>query len=71
MSGELDGRRSAGPPAAERRRRVRFPFPPLLFAVPLALAIAADRWVLRLPLPAAGRRGTRVAGAAVTRPEAR
>ena len=45
---------------------VRFPFPPLLFAVPLALALAADRWVLRLPLPGAGRRGTRAAGAAVT-----
>jgi protein-S-isoprenylcysteine O-methyltransferase Ste14 len=37
----------------------------LLFAIPLALALAADRWVLRLPLPGAGRRGTRSAGAAV------
>ena len=45
---------------------VRFPFPPLLFAAPLALALAADRWVLRLPLPAAGRRGTRAAGTVVT-----
>jgi protein-S-isoprenylcysteine O-methyltransferase Ste14 len=44
---------------------VRFPFPPLLFAGPLALALAVDRWVLRLPLPAAGRRGTRASGTAV------
>ena len=44
---------------------VRFPFPPLLFAVPLALALAVDRWVLHLPLPGADRRGTRAAGTAV------
>jgi len=44
---------------------VRFPFPPFLFAAPLALALAVERWVLRLPLPAAGRRGTRAAGAAI------
>ena len=44
---------------------VRFPVPPLLFAAPLALALALDRWVLRLPLPAADRRGTRGAGAAI------
>jgi protein-S-isoprenylcysteine O-methyltransferase Ste14 len=44
---------------------VRFPFPPLLFAVPLALALGVDRWVLRLPLPAAAHRGTRAAGGAV------
>jgi protein-S-isoprenylcysteine O-methyltransferase Ste14 len=44
---------------------VRFPFPPALFAVPLALALAVDRWVLRLPLPGADRRGTRATGAAV------
>ena len=30
---------------------VRFPFPPFLFAAPLALALAVDRWVLRLPRP--------------------
>jgi protein-S-isoprenylcysteine O-methyltransferase Ste14 len=29
------------------------------------MALAIDRWVLRLPLPAAGRRGTRATGAAV------
>ena len=51
--------------AASTGAAVRFPFPPMLFAVPLALALAADRWVLRLPLPAAGRRGTRATGAAV------
>jgi hypothetical protein len=46
------------PAQASTGAAVRFPFPPMLFAVPLALALAADRWVLRLPLPAAGRRGT-------------
>jgi protein-S-isoprenylcysteine O-methyltransferase Ste14 len=44
---------------------VRFPFPPLLFAGPVTLALAVDRWVLRLPLPATSRRVTRAAGAAV------
>jgi protein-S-isoprenylcysteine O-methyltransferase Ste14 len=52
-------------PRASTGAAVRFPFPPALFAVPLALALAADRWVLRLALPGAGRRGTRAAGAAV------
>jgi protein-S-isoprenylcysteine O-methyltransferase Ste14 len=60
---------AAADPAFARRTStgaaVRFPFPPLLFAVPLALALAADRWVLHLPLPGAGRRGTRAAGTAV------
>jgi protein-S-isoprenylcysteine O-methyltransferase Ste14 len=51
---------------------VRFPVPPLLFAAPLALALALalDRWVLRLPLPAADRRGTPGAGAAIAVGEA-
>ena len=53
------------PVPASTGAAVRFPVPPLLFAVPLALALAADRWVLRLPLPAAGRRGTQATGAAV------
>lgn len=53
------------PPGPSTGAAVRFPFPPLLFAVPLALAPAVDRWVLRLPLPATGSRGKRAAGAAV------
>ena len=59
---------AADPPAipgANAGAAVRFPLPPVLFAVPLALALAADRWVLRLPLPVAGRRGTRATGAAI------
>ena len=59
---------AADPPAipgANAGAAVRFPLPPVLFAVPLALALAADRWVLRLPLPGAGRRGTRATGAAI------
>jgi protein-S-isoprenylcysteine O-methyltransferase Ste14 len=52
-------------PRASTGAAVRFPFPPLLFGVPLALALATDRWLLRLPLPAAGRRGTRATGTAV------
>jgi protein-S-isoprenylcysteine O-methyltransferase Ste14 len=44
---------------------IRFPLPPLLFAIPLAVALAMDRWVLRLPLPVGGRGGTRAAGAAL------
>ena len=39
------------PVPASTGAAVRFPFPPMLFAAPLALALAADRWVLRLPLP--------------------
>jgi len=53
------------PVPASTGAAVRFPVPPLLFAVPLALALAADRWVQRLPLPAAGRRGTQATGSAV------
>jgi hypothetical protein len=53
------------PVPASTGAAVRFPVPPLLFAVPLALALAADRWVRRLPLPAAGRRGTQATGSAV------
>jgi protein-S-isoprenylcysteine O-methyltransferase Ste14 len=53
------------PPRGNTGAAVRFPFPPALFAVPLALALAIDRRVLHLPLPAAGRTGTRVTGAAV------
>jgi protein-S-isoprenylcysteine O-methyltransferase Ste14 len=52
-------------PGANTGAAVRFPLPPVLFAVPLALALAADRWVLRLPLPVAGRRGPRAIGAAI------
>ncbi len=37
----------------EQGAAVRFPFPPLLFAAPLAVTLAADRWVHPLPLPAA------------------
>jgi protein-S-isoprenylcysteine O-methyltransferase Ste14 len=53
------------PPRPGTGAAVRFPFPPALFAVPLVMALAIDRWVLRLPLPAAGRSGTRATGAAV------
>ena len=52
-------------PGANTGAAVRFPLPPVLFAVPLALALAADRWVLRLPPPGAGHRGTRATGAAI------
>jgi protein-S-isoprenylcysteine O-methyltransferase Ste14 len=52
-------------PGANTGAAVRFPLPPVLFAVPLALALAADRWVVRLPLPVAGRRGPRAIGAAI------
>src|SRR3954468_20066185 len=59
---------AADPPAAPGANTgaaVRFPLPPGLFAVPLALALAADRWVVRLPLPVAGRRGPRAIGGTI------
>ena len=58
---------AADPPAipgTNAGAAVRFPLPPVLFAVPLALALATDRWVLRLPLPVAGRE-TRATGTAI------
>ena len=48
-----------------RGRPVRFPFPPALFAVPLAAALAADRRVIRLPLPGAGSAALTRVGIAV------
>jgi protein-S-isoprenylcysteine O-methyltransferase Ste14 len=47
------------PIGPERGAAVRFPLPPLLFAVPLGVALLAGR-VLRLPLPRLP--GTRAAG---------
>ena len=38
--------RQPGRPSAPRGAAVRFPFPPALFAVPLAAALAVDRRVL-------------------------
>jgi protein-S-isoprenylcysteine O-methyltransferase Ste14 len=38
--------------AVEHGAAVRFPFPPLLFAAPLAATLAVNRWVHPLPLPA-------------------
>jgi protein-S-isoprenylcysteine O-methyltransferase Ste14 len=49
-------------PASERGAAVRFPLPPLLFAVPLGAALLAGR-VLPLPLPE--RPESRVAGMAL------
>jgi protein-S-isoprenylcysteine O-methyltransferase Ste14 len=51
-------------PSAPRGAAVRFPFPPALFAVPLAAALAVDRRV-RLPLPGAGSAALTCAGIAV------
>jgi protein-S-isoprenylcysteine O-methyltransferase Ste14 len=48
---------------------VRFPLPPLLFAVPLAAGLIAHRLVpLPLPLPGDGRPGTTVSGVVLVAP---
>ena len=52
-------------PSAPRGAAVRFPFPPALFAVPLAAALVAERKVARLPLPGAGSAALTRAGIAV------
>jgi protein-S-isoprenylcysteine O-methyltransferase Ste14 len=56
---------SATRPSTPTGAAVRFPFPPALFAVPLAAAVAADRRVARLPLPGAGTAALVRAGIAV------
>jgi protein-S-isoprenylcysteine O-methyltransferase Ste14 len=53
-------------PVTEAGAAVRFPLPPVLFAAPLAAALAADRRMWRLPLPGAGTAGLIRAGIAVT-----
>lgn len=50
--------------ASARGAAVRFPLPPMLFAVPLAAALLAHR-LLPLPLPSSGRKPTTVAGMAL------
>lgn len=47
-------------PAAARGAAVRVKLPPLLFAGPLAAALAVDRWVL--PLPIGGQPAVTAAG---------
>ncbi len=50
------------PPASARGAAVRFPLPPLLFAVPLAAGLLVHRV---LPLPLGGHPATTVAGVAL------
>jgi protein-S-isoprenylcysteine O-methyltransferase Ste14 len=57
--------RQPGRPSAPTGAAVRFPFPPALFAVPLAAALVAERKVARLPLPGAGSNPLTRAGFAV------
>lgn len=57
--------RQPGRPSAPTGAAVRFPFPPALFAVPLAAALVAERTVARLPLPGAGSAPLTRAGIAV------
>ena len=57
--------RQSDRPSAPGGAAVRFPFPPALFGVPLAAALAADRRVARLPLPGAGSAALTRAGIAV------
>ena len=52
-------------PSTPTGAAVRFPFPPALFAVPLAAALIAERTVVRLPLPGAGSVPLTRAGIAV------
>jgi protein-S-isoprenylcysteine O-methyltransferase Ste14 len=51
-------------PESTQGAAVRFGFPPVLFAGPLAAVLAAHYWLLPLPLPTGGP--TTVIGAAIT-----